>query len=57
MKVRGAQVHFPLGVTFFKFSCDSVEFTESMEFKEKNGKNSNDSSHSLNFCSIKRKHK
>ena len=38
--VRGAWVHFPVGVTFwiFYFSRDSVESTESIEFKANYGK-------------------
>ena len=41
LKVRGAWVHFPVGVTswiFLNFSRDSVKSTESIEFKANYGK-------------------
>ena len=42
LKVRAAWVYFPVGVTFWilLFPCDSVESTESIEFKANYGKNS-----------------
>ena len=43
LKVRAAWVHFPVQITFWNllFLCDSVESTESIEFKANYGKNSN----------------